>query len=137
MRAPSLKTLMQPLGMSLTREQALAVRKLAKTRDDPDALRDLIAAHPMMTRTARHARQCYSDPYDSRMWRTTMALAAMDEVCGTYGVEPLGAPRSMREGPPFEYLNNGDPYTATLLYTLATDTLRVACWGDVVERHHL
>jgi hypothetical protein len=52
---------------------------------------------------------------------------------GTYGVEPLGDVE-MREGPPYEYCNMGDPYRYTLIYKRATDNLYVACWGDIAER---
>lgn len=65
-----------------------------------------------------------------------MVLDAINNIVGTHGVEALHHPRSSNpEGAPsWEYLNAGDPYATTLIYTRATDTLRIGCWGDIAER---
>lgn len=63
-----------------------------------------------------------------------MMLHAIDEILGTFGVEPLG-PVDMRDGPPFEYCNTGDSYAATIIYSRESDTLRIGSWGDIAERH--
>ncbi len=39
----------------------------------------------------------------------------------------------MDYAPPYEYCNAGDPYSATLIYKRATDTLLIAGWGDIAE----
>lgn len=74
----------------------------------------------------------HSSPYNSAMWCRTVALHAIDVLLGTNGVEPLGYVR-MREGPPYEYCSAGDPYTVTLVYKRATDSLILAAYGDLME----
>lgn len=63
-----------------------------------------------------------------------MLLTALDEIIESSGVESIG-PISLRDGPPFQYLNMGDAYVITLIYSRDNDELRLGCWGDVVERH--
>ena len=75
----------------------------------------------------------YSDPYNSHMWRVTVALHAIDKIMGTYGVEPLGPVGT--SGPPYEYLNTGDSYGTTLIYRKSTDNLFIGDWGSIAERH--
>lgn len=129
MRCPTVPTLMENFR-DLTEEDARKIRKLAKLTDDAEGLREYIAAHCEATHA--YARQCYSDPFDSYMWRVTMALHAIDKVLGTHGVEALGS-SDTRNGPPYEYCNTGDAYAATLIYNRDRDTLFVGCWGDIAE----
>jgi hypothetical protein len=130
MQAPSAKRLLATFR-DLTPEQARLIRALAHATDDAAQLAGLIAKS--CPETDKYARSCYSDPYDSGMWRRTMALHAIDRVLGTFGVEPLGRV-SMRNGPPFEYLNTGDTYATTLVYHRNADALRIGCWGSIAER---
>jgi hypothetical protein len=132
-KAPSKKRLLAAFR-DLTPEQADLIRKLAHATDDvrTGSLRGIIAEQCPETHT--YAMQCYHDPFNSYMWRVTMALHAIDRILGTHGVEPLG-PVDMHSGPPAEYCNVGDPYTATLIYVRDADELRIGCWGDLVERH--
>jgi len=134
MKAPTLENLLSSFR-DLTREQARLIRKLAHSVDDREALAALIEAS--CPETHAYARSCYSDPYDSGMWRRTMALHAIDRILGTCGVEALGPTDDHRVGyaPPFEYCNAGDTYATTLIYKRDSDRLFVGCWGDVVERH--
>lgn len=132
MRCPSTPNLMSRLN--LTPEQAKLVRALARATDDGEVLSTLVeGSYP---KTASYVRSMYSDPYHSHMWRVTVALHAMDEVVGTSGVEALGPgdSDSMRP-PPYEYLNTGDTYAATLVYRRKTDSLSIDSWGDIAERH--
>lgn len=131
MRCPSKKSLMAAFP-NLTDKQALLIRKLAKAVNDGETLRGII--NTQCPKTAAGERQMHSDPYYSGMWRRTMALRAIDETLGTFGVEPLG-PVDMHDGPPHEYCNAGDSYAATIIYTSKTDTLRIGCWGDIAEKH--
>ena len=66
-----------------------------------------------------------------------MALHAIDQLVETYGVEPLRDPADGdfdHDGAPaYEYLNTGDTYAATLLYSRDDDTLSIGSWGDVAE----
>lgn len=132
MRIASKKTLLKAFP-SLTNEQALLIRRIGKARDDAEKLRALIEKE--CEETHKYALSCYGDPFDSEMWRTFMALHAIDCILGTCGVESLGKGRSFRDPPPYQYCNTGDTYDTTLIYKEATDTLFVGCWGDIVERH--
>ena len=82
-----------------------------------------------------HGVTMHGDPYHSQIWRVTVALHAMNQVVGTFGVEGLGPPRGGDYAPPYEYLNTGDTYGTTLIYRRRTDTLTIGSWGDIAERH--
>lgn len=142
MRCPSRRRLLQVFP-GLTPEQADLIHHLARAHSHPETsqygvywwkLRSLIAAE--CPKTNKHVTQCHGDPFDSRLWATTMALEAIDEVLGTHGVEPLG-PIDMRKGPPYEYCNTDDPYATTLIYSREgdADNLFIGCCGDIAERH--
>ena len=49
---------------------------------------------------------------------------------GFHGLEYLG--ENKRTGFDVHYLNTGDAYTSTLIFH--NGTMRVSCWGDLVER---
>lgn len=131
MRAPSSQNLQNRLG--LTSEQAKLVRALAHAADDGEVLAALVEGS--VPKTTEYVRSMHSSPYDSHMWRVTIALHAMDIVVGTFGVEPLGPPSGPSYAPPYEYLNTGDTYGTTLVYRRRTDTLSIGSWGDIAERH--
>lgn len=132
MRSPSVKTLTEAFR-NLSAADARLIKRIAKAADDAEALRALIEER--CPKTADYVRSMHSGPYDSHMWRVTVALHALDVIMETCGVEALSpdGPYSLKE-PLYEYLNAGDPYAATLIYTRATDTLRVGSWGDIAER---
>lgn len=130
MRCPSVNRLCATFRID--RPQARLIRALAKAVHDRDTLRDLVNAK--CPATAQYAHRCYNDPFQGEGWRRTMMLHAIDEILGTFGVEPLG-PVDMRDGPPFEYCNTGDSYAATIIYSRESDTLRIGSWGDIAERH--
>lgn len=132
MRAPSSKTLLSAFKQLSTKEANL-IRNLASVADDGERLKQLIDTK--VPATERYVRSLYSDPYRSRIWRTTVALHAMNEVLGTHGVEGLGPPRGGDYAPPYEYLNAGDTYAGTLIYDRDRDRLFVGSWGGVVEKH--
>jgi len=131
MRAPSAKTLTSEFKISA--DAAKLVRAFAAVADDGEKLKELV--DKKAPATASYVRSMHSDPYRSRLWRTTVALHAMNEHFGTYGVEGLGPPRSGDYAPPYEYLNAGDTYSATLIYDRDRDRLFVGSWGDLVESH--
>ena len=132
MRAPSAKTLLSEFKQ-LSAEDAKLIRSIAGAADDGEKLKELIDAR--VPATASYVRSLHSDPYRSRLWRNTVALHAMNELLGTYGVEGLGPTRGGDYAPPYEYLNAGDTYTGTLIYDRDRDRLFVGSWGDVVEQH--
>jgi hypothetical protein len=132
MRAPSLKRLLATFPQ-LDRNSASLIRELAHETDSAERLSKLIAMR--CPDTDRYARSCSSDPFDSPMWRVTMALHAIDRVLGTHGVEPLGVTDpSDGYAPPFEYCNAGDSYATTLIYNRRIDALMIGSWGDIAER---
>lgn len=131
MRSPSVKRLISEL--KLDSKQANLIKKLAAACDDRDDLRELIEAR--CPNTHAYATRCYNDPYDSHMWRVTMALHAMNDCCRLHGVESLKPDEdSSMAPPPYEYLNTGDTYALTLIYKRKTDTLMLGSWGDIAER---
>ena len=73
------------------------------------------------------ADQCYTVPN-----RHDRLMCALNEIAETHGVEVLMG--RDEQWPDYEYLNSGDTYTATLIYSNKTGTFRVGCWGDIVER---
>lgn len=131
MRCPTVASLLKAFP-DLTKDNATKIRKLAKLTDDEDGLREYIEKN--CPETHSYARSCHNDPFDSHMWRVTMALHAIDKALGTHGVEPLG-PVHMRNGPPYEFCNTGDTYATTLIYKRDSDNLFIGCWGDIAERH--
>ena len=120
-RAPSKKRLMEL--MKLSDAQATEVRDLLHGDADPDE-------HSSVDEWNRNAY--HPIPYMDRL------LCAVDEVCGTYGVETLGETQDSRFGlygtPYYEYLNTGETYRTTLIFSHESKTFRLGCWGDIVER---
>ena len=131
MKIPSATRLTETFR-DLTRENALLMRRIAHACDDATALASIIEKH--VPATHAYARSCYRDPYASQVWRVTMALHAIDQLLGTYGVEALTRKDDSCYGPPsHEYLNAGDTYATTLVYYRDADALRIGTWGDIVE----
>lgn len=70
-------------------------------------------------------RECFHPPGTRELRRV-----AINSLIETHGIEYLGTARS--NGEPVYYCNSGDTYDATVIF--CGDSLRVACWGDMVER---
>jgi hypothetical protein len=141
MKCPSVDRLMAP-PFELQRGMAKLVRDLCNARDNAEKLDQLINmerpnGEQVLPATARYLRSLHSSPYNSKLWRTTMVLHAINEIVGGHGVEGLGPPRSGDYAPPYEYINFGDPYVTTLIYnrTGRADTLSIGDWGSIAERH--
>jgi len=128
---PSSRRLQEELR--LTAEQAKLVRAIGHAADDGEILSTIVEAS--VPRTAGYVRSMHSDPYGSHMWRVTVALHAMDAIIGTHGVEALGPASGSSFSPPYEYLNAGDTYAATLIYRRKTDTVSISDWDSIAERH--
>ena len=73
---------------------------------------------------AARVRECYHPPATS-----DLRLTCLDALGETFGVESF----QLRDGSYCDYLNTGDTYTPTLL--LVRGRYRVACWGDIAEKH--
>lgn len=144
MRAPSAKALLEAFR-DLSSEEAKLIRALAKAVDDvefdrygsgivgDDPLEELVNEY--VPGTAKYVRSMHSDPYRSHMWRVTVALHAMNEIMDTHGVEALGPDVGGPSPPPYEYLNTGDTYATTLIYSRKSNSISIGNWGDIAERH--
>lgn len=130
MRMPSAKRLMDDLHVSAN--DARLIRMLGHAVDDALTLETLIAER--CPETQAYVSAMYSNPYDRQIWRVTVALHAIDCIVGTHGVEGLGEGRSGDFAPPYEYLNAGDPYATTLIYSRRSHACVIGCWGDIAER---
>jgi hypothetical protein len=89
--------------------------------------RSQLAQHPA---GAARIAECYHSPetYDVRLH----VLNAIAETCGVEYIahrEDCSA-----EALGLDYLNVGDPYIPTIV-RFADGRYRVACYGDIVERH--
>ena len=111
----------------MTVDEVRLIRQLCAAADDEERLEALVRAR--CPETWSYVESCASWPLDSR----TVVLHAVDVILGTDGVEHLGEV-DMRDGPPVEYCNAGDPYAVTLVYYRDADALRVGCWADAAER---
>lgn len=136
MKMPSKKALKE-LYRDLSDRDAHLVRSIGHAVDDDyrygdDSLPDLIKEVPA---TDKYVRSMYSSPWDSDIWRVTVALHAINELVGGNGVEALGPPRSGDYAPPYEYINAGDPYVGTLIYSRNANAVAIGSWGDIAERH--
>lgn len=127
-RTPSAKKLLEAFP-DLDAKQARLIRALAKAVSEPEELETLVEKVPA---TQRYVRSLFSSPYDgSAGWRITVAMHAINEILGGFGVEGLGG--SHDRAPLYEYVNMGDTYATTLLYDNDKDRLFISSWGDVVE----
>jgi hypothetical protein len=73
---------------------------------------------------AARIAECYHPPGTA-----DLRMAALDALLGTHGVEGFETTR----GESVLYLNAGDTYTPTIVRFRGH--YRVACWGDIAERH--
>jgi hypothetical protein len=69
-------------------------------------------------------RECHHEPalQDLRM-------TCLNAECETFGVEGF----QIKNGDWVEYLNTGDTYEPTICRI--NGAYRIACWGDIVEKH--
>lgn len=133
MRMPSVKRLVSELNLSNT--DASLIRRIGRSVDTVENLHRALKSDERLRWLADDVLCNHSSMNTG--WRRTYALRAMDLILGTHGVEALAPSNDWHNGyggPPWEYLNAGDAYAATLIYTTATDTIRIACWGDIAER---
>lgn len=61
----------------------------------------------------------------------TVKLSMASEITGDCGVEYIPAGKGSKS-PSIEYVNTGDPYRATIMWT--GGRYRVGCWSDIVEQ---
>jgi hypothetical protein len=131
MKCPSVSALVNTFKISA--EDAKEIRALCKLVDEPEGLASFIAAYS--PKTQEYVRRMHSDPYHSRMWRRTVVLDAINNILDAHGVEGLGPDLHGPTAPPYEYINMGDTYAATLIYKRSGDRLFIGSWGDIVEKY--
>lgn len=95
------------------------------------------ADHPRrFPKLADWIRQCYHEPR-----RSEQSLAALDELLGTYGVEPIsveGAWIDRYHGNIVaSYLNTGDTYSPTLLLDHGRGRWKLTSWGEWFEAYEI
>jgi len=119
MKAPSKAKLESSL--CLTPEQATLIRKLIhQDVTTTDAT--------LFPQSNAHFNACYNRPFYSER-----LMKCINEVMQGNGVEALGD--SMN--PLALYVNTGDTYSSTLLYSYKTKTIRLTTWGDFAESNNL
>lgn len=111
MRTPSIKALREIFGDNAKQAKALLTMTRLELLETP--------------RGAARAAECYFPPltYDIR-------LECLNELGGFHGVEAFKTRKDY-----CHYLNAGDTYTPTLIYF--NGHYRVACWGDIAEKHSI
>lgn len=115
---------------NITRKEANLLRRIAHADNSPNILEKLVDEY--CPETSKYVRSLYNSPYYSAVWRTTVALHAINVIVRGYGIEALGKV-DMYRGPPYEYVNMGDTYATTLIYNSRTNNLYIGCWGTVAE----
>lgn len=113
MITPSIRTLIEHLNLP----RPLA----AEVKGYLTAGRAQLEAHPV---GAARVAECYHPP---RTWDIRMHV--LNAAIGGYGVEGF----QTGKGEQVEYVNMGDTYTPTIVRFRGH--YRVACWGDIAERH--
>lgn len=110
---PSIKTLRERLHLDAETARE-AKRILTATRAELET----------MPAGAARVAECYNPPhtYDLR-------LHCLNACLGTHGVEGF----QTLSGEWCDYLNAGDTYTPTIVRFRGR--YRVACWGDLAEKH--
>lgn len=110
-------------ALNVDRKTAFRIRGIVKGTINPD--------NPeMFPKTDRWIRQCYNRPDD-----VSLQLSALNELIGGYGVEGLGKNDRAPYTPPFEYINTGDTYNATIIRDNRKGRFFISDWGTVVETH--
>lgn len=123
MNYPSVKTLQILTG---DKAKAVLLRRILKA--DRDGLIDITEAEPEQFKGLLiWLGQCQNRPSLHEM-----KMSAANDILEGFGVE-YASEVDMREGPPLEYVNQGDTYALTLCRF--NYRYLVSSWGDIVERH--
>jgi hypothetical protein len=121
MRLPSIKTIRDRIERPyrLPDGTAEAIRSILECRT-VEAVCELNAA------ASRMFGACYHRPS-----LQSVKLEAINGLMDGCGVEYIQA-GSNKQSPAIEYINVGDTYSATIMWTRGRYV--VGCWGDIVER---
>ena len=112
-RCPTTKSLREKLCLS--HESAKKVRKILK--DGPNDF--------FRGRWGMHFSHAIGDMMD----KVSEAMNSKENHFAFFGYESLYPSR-----PNIFYINAGETYASTLIYNYETDTARIACIGDIIER---
>lgn len=100
-------------------------KNLSQLVSDPNDQRRLLSA---LREACEHRRGRFPIKVDH-------ALDLANEITGGYGIESLRAPNEQFGTYYFDiaalYVNQGDPYVATLIYVVPTDRFYITGWGDI------
>lgn len=129
MRCASIKTLTTNKinRRVLSVAEAKEIRKIFAA--DADELDLIVMSDARYTSVARIYRQELLDIRYYKRDKNRLMLLLLDVVCGTYGIEYVKAHKG-RGG--HYYLNAGDTYEGTLIYSVKNDSLFIGCWGTLV-----
>ena len=125
----SKKNLIKEFG--ILAEEAELVLLLVRYAGDPyrpsetHRLESLIYSTPCLEKTEEYARRCHTSPFNSWMWRKTMAMHAIDTLVDGFGLEG-----GKLRGKEFSYVNFGESYTPTIIWSTEAKTPYIGCWGD-------
>ena len=121
MRLPSIKTIRDRIERPyrLPEGTAEAIRAILECKR-VEAVCEISAA------ASRMFGACYYRPA-----LQTVKLEAINDLMDAYGVEFIAA-GSNKRSPSIEYVNVGETYRDTVLWTRGRYI--VGCWGDIVER---
>lgn len=75
-------------------------------------------------------RDCYHEPdYHHKL------MTALNEILTGHGIETIKLTENWASPPDYEYINQGDQYTPTIMYDCQTGDFFVSSWEDVFETH--
>jgi hypothetical protein len=109
--------------LNVDRETAKRIRGVVKDQIDPED-------ESLFPKTSKWIRSCYNRPS-----KTALKLSALNELIGGFGVEGIGRNDNPPYTPPYEYINTGDTYAATIIRDNLRNRYFVSDWGTIVERN--
>ena len=109
MKTPSIKTLSTIFGEKAAQAKALLIMSRAQ-------LLETTVGQALLA-------ECYHPPLTQNI-----RMTCLNALGGFYGVEVFDTKKGT-----CMYLNAGDTYTPTLIRF--NGAYRIACWGDIAERH--
>ncbi len=112
-KLPSVKTLERVFD-----DRAQEARDILEGKKDPEDYESV----------KEWVKQCFNCPA-----RLEMMLKALNEISESYGVEAVWSDKFSAICPSFVYLNTGDTYSQTLVYSYESNSFMVSTLGDVVE----
>lgn len=130
-KVPKEKSIQTVFGC--TRKTATFVRRICHATTEAThgyRLADLI---PNIPATNEYVNNMDHNPYLTHLWRTEIAMHAIDTLLGTGGVRCL----YKRDGDQLSgvrvlYLDVGNSYERTLVYNPVTDSLRIRRYANCV-----